>query len=98
MSRPAADAGVRLTVPAGGLDLADVAPGDSIAIQGACMTVIDRSDTALDVDVSRESLNRTVGLAQPGEVNLEKALRAHRPARRLHRPNGQRRARVMRSR
>lgn len=38
------------------------------------------------------------GLAHPGEVNLEKALRAHRPARRLHRPNGQRRARVMRSR
>ncbi len=71
---------MRLTVPAGGLDLADVAPGDSIAIQGACMTVIDRSDTAFDVDVSRESLNRTVGLAHPGEVNLEKALRAHRPA------------------
>lgn len=89
---------MRLTVPAGGLDLADVALGGSIAIQGACMTVIDRSDTAFDVDVSRESLNRTVGLAHPGEVNLEKAPRAHRPARRRHRPNGQRRARVMRSR
>lgn len=35
-----ADAGMRLTVLAGGRDLADVAPGDSIAIQGACMTVI----------------------------------------------------------
>lgn len=89
---------MRLNVPAGGLDLADVALGGSIAIQGACMTVIDRSDTAFDVDVSRESLNRTVGLAHPGEVSLEKALRAHRPARRRHRPNGQRRARVMRSR
>ncbi|MGC3025958.1 riboflavin synthase [Burkholderia sp. DN3021] len=72
-----ADAGVRLTVLAGGLDLADVALGDSIAIQGACMTVIEKTDAAFDVDVSRESLNRTVGLAQPGEVNLEKALRAH---------------------
>ncbi|MDR8079010.1 riboflavin synthase [Burkholderia cenocepacia] len=72
-----ADAGVRLTVQAGGLDLADVALGDSIAIQGACMTVIEKTDTTFDVDVSRESLNRTVGLAQPGEVNLEKALRAH---------------------
>ncbi|KUZ09978.1 riboflavin synthase subunit alpha [Burkholderia diffusa] len=71
------DAGVRLTVQAGGLDLADVALGDSIAIQGACMTVIEKTDTGFDVDVSRESLNRTVGLAQPGEVNLEKALRAH---------------------
>ncbi|HDR9585054.1 riboflavin synthase [Burkholderia stabilis] len=72
-----ADAGVRLTVLAGGLDLDDVALGDSIAIQGACMTVIEKTDAAFDVDVSRESLNRTVGLAQPGEVNLEKALRAH---------------------
>ncbi|OXH82702.1 riboflavin synthase, partial [Burkholderia multivorans] len=60
------DAGVRLTVNAGGLDLADVALGDSIAIQGACMTVIAKTDTTFDVDVSRESLNRTVGLAQPG--------------------------------
>ncbi|MGU7842067.1 riboflavin synthase [Burkholderia sp. AW33-5] len=71
------EAGVRLTVQAGGLDLTDVALGDSIAIQGACMTVIEKTDTGFDVDVSRESLNRTVGLAQPGEVNLEKALRAH---------------------
>ncbi|MBN3841367.1 riboflavin synthase [Burkholderia sp. Ac-20349] len=72
-----ADAGVRLTVQAGGLDLADVALGDSIAIQGACMTVIEKTDASFDVDVSRESLNRTVGLAETGEVNLEKALRAH---------------------
>ncbi|HDR9485869.1 TPA: riboflavin synthase [Burkholderia aenigmatica] len=72
-----ADAGVRLTVLADGLDLADVALGDSIAIQGACMTVIEKTDASFDVDVSRESLNRTVGLAEPGEVNLEKALRAH---------------------
>lgn len=62
---------------AGGLDLADVALGDSIAIQGACMTVIEKTADTFDVEVSRESLNRTVGLAEPGDVNLDKALRAH---------------------
>ncbi|MFC5428386.1 riboflavin synthase [Paraburkholderia denitrificans] len=72
-----ADAGVRLTVDAGSLDLGDVQIGDSIAIQGACMTVIEKSATRFDVEVSRESLNHTVGLAATGDVNLEKALRAH---------------------
>jgi riboflavin synthase len=71
------DAGVRLSVDAGGLDLEDVQLGDSIAIQGACMTVIEKTSTSFDVDVSRESLNRTAGLADTGEVNLEKALRSH---------------------
>jgi len=70
----AADAGVRLTIDAGGLPLADVAIGDSIAINGACMTVVAKTDSQFDVDVSRESLNRTAGLDRPGEVNLEKAL------------------------
>jgi len=73
----AAEAGVRLSVAAGGLDLSDVALGDSISIQGACMTVIEMSPTHFAVDVSRESLNKTVGLDRPGPVNLEKALRAH---------------------
>jgi riboflavin synthase len=68
------DAGVRLAIDAGGLPLADVALGDSIAINGACMTVVEKSERAFAVDVSRESLNRTAGLDQPGEVNLEKAL------------------------
>ncbi|WP_296650509.1 riboflavin synthase [Paraburkholderia sp.] len=72
-----ADAGVRLTVDAGSLDLDDVQIGDSIAIQGACMTVIEKSATRFDVEVSRESLNHTVGLAATGDVNLEKALHAH---------------------
>ena len=70
-------AGVRLNVDAGGLDLADVALGDSISIQGACMTVIEKTPTHFAVDVSRESLNKTAGLDKPGPVNLEKALRAH---------------------
>ncbi|MBN3802156.1 riboflavin synthase [Paraburkholderia sp. Ac-20336] len=71
------DAGVRLNVEAGGLDLTDVQLGDSITIQGACMTVVAMTGHSFEVDVSRESLNRTVGLGATGEVNLEKALRAH---------------------
>lgn len=69
-----ADAGVRLEIHAGGLPLADVALGDSIAINGACMTVVAKREDGFSVDVSRESLNRTAGLDAPGEVNLEKAL------------------------
>jgi riboflavin synthase len=69
------EAGVRLRIDAGGLDLADVQLGDSIAIQGACMTVVTLADGHFDVDVSRESLDKTVGLDRAGRVNLEKALR-----------------------
>jgi riboflavin synthase len=72
-----ADTGVRLVVASGGLDLTDVELGDSISIQGACMTVIEKSAESFAVDVSRESLNKTAGLSEPGDVNLEKALRAH---------------------
>jgi riboflavin synthase len=69
------EAGVRLSVHAGELDLSDVAIGDSIAIQGACMTVVALDGPRFAVDVSRESLSLTAGLAEPGEVNLEKAVR-----------------------
>lgn len=68
------EAGVRLTVDAGGLPLDDVAQGDSIAINGACMTVVDKTDTSFCVNVSRESLNCTAGLDTTTEVNLEKAM------------------------
>jgi riboflavin synthase len=68
------DAGVRLTVDAGGLSMADVALGDSIALNGACMTVVSKTENGFTVEVSRESLNCTVGLDALGEVNLEKAL------------------------
>lgn len=67
-------AGVRLNISAGGLPLADVALGDSIAINGACMTVVEKDAASFRVDVSRESLNCTVGLDTTTEVNLEKAL------------------------
>ena len=68
------DAGVRLEIDCGGLPLGDVGLGDSISINGACMTVVSKTDSAFAVDVSRESLNCTAGLDQVGEVNLEKAL------------------------
>lgn len=71
--------GKRLTIacPAGYLD--DVGLGDSIALNGACMTVTSlQSDQGLfTVDVSAESLARTCGLDQSGPINLEKALRAN---------------------
>ncbi|QWD64320.1 riboflavin synthase [Polynucleobacter sp. MWH-UH2A] len=60
-------------VPSGYLD--DVALGDSIAIQGACMTATQFDGNTFALDISRESLNKTVGLDQVGPVNLEKALR-----------------------
>jgi len=66
--------GVRLQIDSGGLPMGDVAIGDSIAINGACMTVTKKTDQGFSVDVSRESLNCTAGLDAVGEVNLEKAL------------------------
>jgi riboflavin synthase len=68
------EAGLRLDIDAGGLPLEDVALGDSIAINGACMTVVGKTASAFSVDISRESLNCTAGLDAVGEVNLEKAL------------------------
>jgi riboflavin synthase len=68
--------GLRLTVAAPALDLKDVALGDSIAHSGVCLTVIAKKKGAYQVDVSKETLDCTVGLDQlNGEVNLEKAMR-----------------------
>jgi riboflavin synthase len=71
----ALEKGLRLTVEAPDLDLSDVALGDSIAHGGVCLTVIEKSTASYKIDVSRETLNCTVGLDAPGEVNLEKAMR-----------------------
>ena len=71
--------GKRLTVrcPPGYLD--DTGLGDSIAINGACMTVtrLLPENHAFSLDVSAESLDKTAGLDRAGPVNLEKALRAN---------------------
>ena len=64
---------LRIEVPAHYLD--DVALGDSIAIQGACMTATKIEGNIFSLDISRESLNKTVGLDVIGPVNLEKAMR-----------------------
>ena len=68
------EVGFRLTVDASGLDLDDVALGDSIACNGVCLTVVKRGKNTFKVDVSPETLSCTVGLDQPGAINLEKAL------------------------
>ena len=73
------DHGKRLTIetPKGYLD--DVGLGDSIALNGACMTAVslDLDANQFAIDISAESLAKTSGLAQLGSINLEKALRAH---------------------
>jgi riboflavin synthase len=69
------DQGVRLVIDAGSLDLSDVAVGDSIAVNGCCLTVVARSGRRFEVDVSQATLACTAGLAVPAEVNLEKSLR-----------------------
>ena len=65
-----------LQVATQSLDLSDVAIGDSIAINGVCLTVVNINTGILSFDVSRESIERTsLGQVNPGSVvNLEKAL------------------------
>ena len=68
--------GLRLAIATKVLDLSDVQIGDSIAVNGVCLTVIEHTADTFIVEVSRETLNCTVGLgAQGAPVNLEKALR-----------------------
>ena len=66
--------GVHLTIEAGVLGLGKTKIGDSIAMNGACMTATSISGNRFTVDVSRESLDVTVGLGAPGPVNLEKSM------------------------
>ncbi len=70
------EGGLRLTVGTRELGMGDVQLGDSIAVNGVCLTVTKIDGNDFTVDVSRETLNCTVGLDQAGRrVNLEKALR-----------------------
>jgi len=69
------DGGLRLRLAAGDLDLADVAIGDSIAVNGVCLTVVGLHAAAFEADVSRETLACTAGFNLGDRVNLEKALR-----------------------
>ena len=67
---------LRLVIMTNTLGMAEVRPGDSIAVNGACLTVTEIHEDIFMTDVSRETLNCTTGLAAAGvNVNLEKALR-----------------------
>lgn len=70
------EGGLRLTISTRELGMGDVQLGDSIAVNGVCLTVTKIDGNDFTVDVSRETLNCTIGLDQGGRrVNLEKALR-----------------------
>jgi riboflavin synthase len=74
----AADAqtdGLRLRIETADGFLADVAAGDSVAVNGVCLTATRIDGNAFEADVSRETLNCTAGFAQGRAVNLEKSLR-----------------------
>jgi riboflavin synthase len=73
------DHGKRLTIAPPEGYLSDVRLGDSIALNGACMTVttLDVEAQQFTIDISQESLSKTAGLDAQGTVNLEKALRAN---------------------
>ncbi len=67
---------MRLTIATGKLDMGDVALGDSIAVNGVCLTAIAFDSSSFSADVSRETLSLTSlgNLARGSKVNLEKAL------------------------
>jgi riboflavin synthase len=67
--------GATVTIDAGSLDLSDVGIGDSIAVNGCCLTVVELGPAAFRVDVSQETLECTTGFEAGARVNLEKALR-----------------------
>ncbi|MEA3394778.1 MAG: riboflavin synthase, partial [Pseudomonadota bacterium] len=71
--------GKRLTIECPADYLADVGLGDSIALNGACMTVttFDAAAGRFTIDISAESLVKTTGLDRIGPINLEKSLRAN---------------------
>jgi len=71
----ASPGGARSVIAAGKLDLSDVAIGDSIAVNGVCLTVTSLLADAFTVDVSPETLACTIGFERDQRVNLEKALR-----------------------
>lgn len=66
---------VQLHIATQTLEMTDVQLGDSIAVNGVCLTVVKLSNTHFESHVSKETLSVTVGLHQVQQVNLEKALR-----------------------
>jgi riboflavin synthase len=74
VTRLAADGGVRLTIDASGVAGFQAAAGDSIALNGACMTATAVDGARFTVDVSGESLSKTAGLDGTGDVNIETSM------------------------
>jgi riboflavin synthase len=72
---------LELGVDAAGLDVARIAIGDSVCVQGVCLTVTRKQDACFFADVSRETLAKTtLGRLKVGSnVNLEPSLRAGDP-------------------
>lgn len=70
-----ANGDITLSINAAGLDLASLKQGDSIAVNGVCLTATHINNTHFEADVSKETLNVTAGLSQKNAVNLESALR-----------------------
>ncbi len=66
---------IQISIAANQLDLSDVNIGDSIAVNGVCLTVTTINQTHFTADVSKETLSVTTGLNQKSFVNLEKAMR-----------------------
>jgi len=75
VAREARGDGARIRVDASAMDCGDVAIGDSIAVAGCCLTVVERRERVLAFDVSAETLRCTTGFDVGSTVNLEKALR-----------------------
>jgi riboflavin synthase len=73
--RDAAADGARIRIDAASLDCADITTGDSIAVAGCCLTVVDNVSSILAFDVSGETLRCTTGFHVGALVNLEKSLR-----------------------
>lgn len=67
----------RFVIGTAGVELGEIAPGDSIAVNGVCLTALEPSATDFAADVSAETLARTTlgGLAPGVAVNLESSLR-----------------------
>jgi riboflavin synthase len=65
----------RLAISAAQLGMVDVGIGDSIAVNGVCLTVVEKTAETFSVDVSQATLDCTIGFERGGAVNLEKSLR-----------------------
>ena len=76
--KPAAG-GVRIVIDTAALDLAGVNRGDSIAVDGVCLTAVELQSSGFEADVSQETLHCTTGFTAGARVNLEKSLRLADP-------------------